>query len=349
MNPRNIAITALLVLSLTATFTACKKKSADNIVTPTDTLYTLTPDTLTYPPHFPVPALPAGNMPCKEITLLGRMLYYDTILSNDGRACAGCHIQANGFTSRSLYQNAMPVLPHENLAWYKNFMWDGSKTGTLEDVMLFEVTDFFATDLVKINASAKYKPLFKKYFRVNNITQKEIAYSLAQYLRALISKSSRYDLYLRGQVTLTADEYTGYQVFFTETGDCFHCHINPVMTDNMMHNTGLDSLYAKDADKGYYNVTGNANDLGKFLTPNLRNVALRSFYMHDGRFTTLEQVIDFYDHGMHKVNNLDPIMALPYKANGLHLSPTQKNQLIAFMKTLTDSTFISDPAFANPN
>ncbi len=338
-----------VTLTLSATFQNCKKKTSNNPVPPTDTLYTLTPDTLIYPPHFPLPTLPADNLPFKELIQLGRMLYYDTLLSNDGRACAGCHIQANGFTSRTLYKNVMPVLPHENLAWYTNFMWDGSKTGTLEEVMLFEVSEFFATDLAKMNASAKYKPLFKKYYRTDTITHKLIAYSLAQYLRSVITKGSKYDMYFRGQTTLTGDEYMGYQIFFTETGDCFHCHTNPVMTDNMMHNTGLDSLYANDADKGYYNVTGNPNDLGKFRTPNLRNVAMRNYYMHDGRFTTLEQVIDFYDHGMHKVNNLDPIMALPYKANGLHLSTTQKNQLIAFLKTLTDSTFITDPAFAKPD
>ena len=291
MKPKYTTILFLLALFLIASTHACKKKPDNPIVPPTDTLYTLTPDTLIYPPHFPAPELPADNMPAKERYQLGRMLYYDTILSNDGRACAGCHIQNYGFSAPALYKNVMPVLPHENLAWYKNFMWDGSKTGTLEDLMLFEVTDFFGTDLSKINASTKYKPLFKKYFRVDNITRKEIAYALAQYVRKIITRQSKYDLYMQGLVSLTPDEYYGYRIFFTETGDCFHCHSNPVMSDNQMHNTGLDSLYTKDADKGYFNVTGNTNDLGKFRTANLRNVAQRNYYMHDGRFTTLQQVI----------------------------------------------------------
>ena len=348
MKPGYISV---LIFFLFAVILSCKKSSNsnNNATPPNDTFYTLTPDTLYYPPHFPLPTIPADNKPCKELIQLGRMLYYDPILSNDGRYCAGCHTQANGFTSLSLYNNAMPVLPHENLAWYTNFMWDGSKTGALEDVMLFEVTSFFGTDLNKMNQSVKYQPLFKKYFRVDSVTHKEIAYCLAQFLRSVISKDNKYDRTMRGEASFTHDEYMGYMAFFTEKGDCFHCHINPVMTDNLFHNTGLDSLYATDADKGYYNVTGNLSDLGKFRTPNLRNVALRKYYMHDGRYTTLEQVIDFYDHGMHKVNNLDPIMALPYKANGLHLTDLDKQQLIAFLNTLTDSTFISNPVLSNPN
>ena len=340
----------LVLMVIGCLFYSCAKpKNSDTVIPPVDTVYTLTPDTLYYPPHFPTPEFPADNLPCKEKELLGRMLYYDTILSNDGRFCAGCHIQVNAFTSRALYNNVMPVLPHENLAWYTNYMWDGSKSGTLEDVMKFEVETFFGTDLNKINQSAKYKPLFKKYFNTNNITHKEIAYALAQFLRTVMTKATKYDKTMTGMASLTPDEYMGYRIFFTEKGDCFHCHINPIMTDNYMHNTGLDSLYAKDADKGYFNVTGNPADLGKFRTPNLRNVALRNYYMHDGRFTTLEQVIDFYDHGMHKVNNLDPVMSKAYKADGLHLSSEEKSQLISFLKTLTDSSFITDASLGNPN
>jgi cytochrome c peroxidase len=342
----------LFVLLLLPAFFSCKRKSNDTPPIPppnTDTPYVLTPDTLSLPAHYPQPVYPADNPPYKERILLGRMLYYDPILSNDGRACAGCHIQANGFTTPVLYNHAIPVLPHVNLAWYSNFMWDGSKSGTLEDVMLFEVSSFFGTDLNKMNNSAKYKPLFKKYFNVTSITYKELSYALAQFLRTVVSGDSKYDRVNRGQASFTADEYMGYRIFFTEKGDCFHCHLNPLMTDNAFHNTGLDSLYATDADKGYFNVTGNANDLGKFRTPNLHNVALRKYFMHDGRFTTLEEVIDFCDHGMHKVGNLDPIMALPAKADGLHLSDIDKRQLIAFLNTLTDSVFITNPDFADPN
>jgi cytochrome c peroxidase len=346
---KKAAYTCVIIGLFAAFQLSCTHKAAVSNVNPViDTPVEFTPDTLIAPVHFPEPVIPNDNKPCKERIQLGRMLYYDTILSDDGRACAGCHLQINGFTRPGLYNNAMPVLPHVNLAWYTNFMWDGSKQGSLENVMLFEVSSFFSTDLNKINQSAKYKPLFKRYFGVSQITYKELAYSLAQFLRSVISRDSKYDRIQKGTATFTSDEYAGYRIFFTEKGDCFHCHINPITTDNQFHNTGLDSVYTKDADKGYYNVTGNNSDLGKFRTPNLRNVALRSHFMHDGRFTSLAEVIDFYDHGMHKVANLDPIMALPAKEYGLQLEPYEKIQLIAFLQTLTDSTFISDPDFSAP-
>jgi cytochrome c peroxidase len=338
-----IAIAFIVVIS-------CTHQSKVRVSPPLgpDTSIEFTPVSLSIPVHFPQPIIPGDNQPCKERILLGRMLYYDTSLSNDGRSCSGCHVQANGFTMPGLFNNSMPVLPHVNMAWYSNFMWDGSKSGTLEDVMHFEVASFFATDLNKINQNTVYRSLVKRYFGASTITYKELSYSLAQFLRTVISRDSKYDRFLKGQATLTTDENLGYRIFFSEKGDCFHCHVNPVTTDNLFHNIGLDSLYTKEADRGYYNVTGLSADLGKFRTPNLRNVALRDHYMHDGRFSTLEEVINFYDHGMHKVSNLDPIMALPQKTNGLQLEPYEKAQLIAFLKTFTDSTFITDTTFSDP-
>lgn len=329
---------------------SCKKKNPTNTPsTPVDTSQTvLTPYTIITPAHFPPLIIPEDNKPAVERIQLGRMLYYDPILSNNGRACASCHFQSYGFTKPDL-ENNMPVLPHVNLGWYTNFMWDGFEQGTMEDVMTFEVKDFFQTNLDKINQSTKYKPLFKKYFGVDKITYKELAYSLAQFMRTMISRDTKYDRFLKGTTTLSMDEYKGYQVFFTEKGDCFHCHSNPTTSDNQFHNTGLDSLYVKEQDKGYYNVTGNINDLGKFRTPNLRNVALRSRFMHDGRFSTLEEVINFYDHGMHKVSNLDPIMTKAGKDTGLKLTELEKAQLISFLKTFTDSSFINNPELSDPN
>jgi cytochrome c peroxidase len=331
-------ISVFFILFL-ATFFSCKKSTDDSGVVK------LTPYKILQPAHFPDLVIPVDNQPYVEKIQLGKMLYYDPQLSNDGRYCAQCHQHAYGFTQLDLYQNSMPVLPHVNLGWYTNFMWDGSQKGTLEDLMLFEAKDFFKADLNKINNIPKYKTLFKKYFGVDQITYKEISYALAQFTRTIISKNSKYDQYLMGQVNLTYDEEQGRQIFFTEKGDCFHCHTNPLLSDNMMHNTGLDSIYKKDADKGYFNVTKSSLDLGKFRSANLHNVALRSRFMHDGRFTSLEQVIDFYDHGMKKVSNLDPIMTKPAKVNGLKLSDQEKFQLIEFLKTFTDTTFIADTSF----
>lgn len=349
MKQKLVVVGLFVVLFVLSFVSSCKKKVNPPPVTPIDTPIVLTPDTILTPLYFPQPVIPADNKPAKELVQLGRQLYYDPILSNNGRSCASCHVQSLGFTVPGLYNNEMPVLAHVNLAWYNNFMWDGSKQGTLEDIMMFEVKEFFATDLAKVNQSPTYKPLFKKYYGVNTITHKELAYALAQFIRSLVSANTKYDLSLKGLYKRSPDEQRGLEIFFTEKGDCFHCHVNPVTTDNLLHNTGLDSIYSKESDKGYYLISGLPSDLGKFRTPNLRNVALRNRFMHDGRFSSLEEVIDFYDQGMYKVSNLDPVMSLPAKKNGLHLTDLEKKQLIAFLKTLTDSTFISSSKYGNPH
>lgn len=344
-----ILYSALAALAITVVALACKKETTSTQPPgPTEEPYQLTPYKIVTPMHFPEMKIPEGNQPYVERIALGRMLYYDKILSNDGRACASCHFQSHGFTIPGMMYD-MPVLSHVNLAWHGRFMWDGSESGTLEDVMLFETKEFFGTDLEKINASEKYKELFKQTYGVDYITHHEIAYALAQFTRTLISKDTKYDRYMRGEERLSYNEEMGMRIFFSEKGDCFHCHTAMVTTDGEMHNTGLDSIYTKTMDKGYFNVSGDPKDLGKFRTPNLRNVALRKYYMHDGRFTTLEQVIDFYDHGVKRVANVDPIMTKPGKENGLNLNPVEKQQLIAFLHTLTDEKFITDTAFARPS
>jgi cytochrome c peroxidase len=340
----------MTVAIMSILLSSCKKDSSKNETpSPTDTTVTLTPYTIYPPAHFPPIVVPDDNKPSIERIQLGRMLYYDPELSNDGRACASCHLQSKGFTTPVMYNNVMTVLPHVNLAWNSNFMWDGSKQGTMEDVMTFEVKDFFQTDLAKFNKNSKYKTLVKKYFGKDTITYKELAYSLAQFMRTQISGDTKYDRFVKGTASFTQAEQQGYQIFFTEKGDCFHCHVALLTTDNLFHNTGLDSIYSNEANKGYYNVTGNPADMGKFKTPNLRNVALRSRFMHDGRYQSLEEVIDFYDHGMHKISNLDPIMTKPGKVNGLKLSEMDKVNLIAFLNTFTDSTFLNNPDLKDPN
>ncbi len=308
---------------------------------PVDTSIVLTPYEIIPPAHFPEMAIPADNQPYVERIKLGRMLYYDPVLSNDGRACASCHHQSKGFTIDGMV-GGMPVLPHVNLGWSNKFMWNGSEQGTLEDVMHFEVASFFGTDLNKINQDTAYRRLFRKHFGVNYITYKELSYALAQFVRTMISRDSKYDRYISGQAQLEYNEMKGRNIFFSEKGDCFHCHINPVMTDNDLHNTGLDSIYSKEIDKGYFNVTGKISDLGKFRTPNLRNVALRKNFMHDGRFKSLEEVVEFYNSGVRRVDNLDPIMTKPGKEKGLNLTPEEKFQLVSFLKTLTDEQFLND-------
>ena len=136
-------------------------------------------------------------------------------------------------------------------------------------------------------------------------------------------------------------------IFMTERGDCFHCHGNPLFTSNDFRNNGLDCT-PQGANSGRYLVTGNANDIGKFSVPTLRNVELTAPYMHDGRYATLEEVVEFYNSGVCMTSpNIDPIMTKPAKEYGLNLWPWEKEDLVNFLKTLTDTTFINNPDYRN--
>jgi cytochrome c peroxidase len=145
-------------------------------------------------------------------------------------------------------------------------------------------------------------------------------------------------------VQLSVAETRGFEIFFTEKGDCFHCHSTILFTDNEFHNNGLDSVFA---DNGLFRVTGDPNDIGKFKTPTLRNAIFTSPYMHDGRFQTLEEVIDFYSEGLKFSSTIDPLMK-NVNQGGVKLTDGEKEDLLAFIKTLTDTTFINSPDLSNP-
>jgi len=140
---------------------------------------------------------------------------------------------------------------------------------------------------------------------------------------------------------------SGLLLFFTEKGDCFHCHSMSLMTDGNLHNIGLDSIFT-GLNSGYYNHSGDEADLGKFKTPSIRNCGIRTSFMHDGRFSTLEEVIEHYNSGVKHSPSLDAIMTKPGKELGLQLTPLQKQQLKAFLLTLTDSTYLNNPLFSSP-
>ena len=304
--------------------------------------------TFEYPSHFPQPLLPESNPQTAEGVELGRRLYYDTLLSRNGPfqgfACASCHDQTRSFTVPTATTN---VLPHVNLAWSKHFLWNGKVEGTLEDIMRFEVNGFFQVDPQVLREHPLYPELFRNAFGTCTIEREHVALALAQWFRRLTSAGSRFDQYMRGENVLTLDEQHGAMIFFTEIGDCFHCHAIPLMTDNAFHNIGLASTFA-GFDQGRYAITGNPNHLGAFKTPTLRNVALTAPYMHDGRFATLEQVVDFYSSGVQHSASLDPIMTKPGTGLILGLTAQQKADLVTFLHTLTDEEFVNDPALGSP-
>ncbi len=303
--------------------------------------YTATPSKLPIPPNFPPIEMPEDNPLTVERVKLGRKLYYDPLLHKNGSmACGSCHIQDWSFTTFDT------VLPHVNLGWNRFFLWNGKIEGRLEDVMLYEVESFMQTDTARLNQEKQYRRLFKEAFGIDRITSKEIAYALAQFVRTMISWNSKYDKYVRREIELTPAETRGYKIFFTEKGGCFHCHTEPFFTDNRFHNNGLDNIF-EGKNRGRYEVTHNRADMGKFKTPTLRNIELTSRYMHDGRLQTLEEVIDFYSKGLKDSEAIDPLMKNVGKG-GLQLAEQEKRDLVAFLRTLTDISFINNKQLSPP-
>ena len=164
----------------------------------------------------------------------------------------------------------------------------------------------------------------------------------------MISGNSKFDRFLRGETSLTPEEENGFNVFMDEArGDCFHCHgsnNNPLWTDNLFHNNGLDKTFT---DLGLGAKTGDPKDNGKFKSPSIRNLAFTPPYMHDGRFTTLEEVINHYSEGLQFSPTIDPLMK-KVSQGGVQLSAKDKADLKAFLLSLSDVEFINNLAFKNP-
>jgi len=322
----------LLVIIISGLIISCKGNNEQPVYTPK-------PYTLNIPANFPPMNIPADNPLTVEGVELGRKLYYDKKLHVNGdKACASCHVQAYSFSSDAA------VLPAVNLGWSNKFLWNGSVQGTVEDIMHHEVANFFQTDFDVLQNDPEYPELFKKAFGTEAITEEEVVLALAQFFRTMNSGNAKFDRVLRGEDEFTNQEYLGYELFFTERGDCFHCHATVFFTDNLMHNNALDT----EPDPGYFTVTGDSLDFGKFKSPTLRNIAYTAPYMHDGRYASLEEVVEFYSTGLNKSATVDPLMKNLSKG-GVQLSAEEKSALVAFLKTLSDEDFIRNPDLANPN
>lgn len=331
----------IISLAILFLLTDCKKKNENEDLSP-QVNEELTPYNLNYPNYFPALSIPSNNPLTLEGINLGRKLYYDTILSNNGKSCSSCH---NSIESFSTYSSNS--LAHINLAWNSHFLWNGKITGTLEDIMRFEVDDFFQTNISKLNNSSYYKTEFKKVYKIETIASQDVANALAQFFRIMISSNSLCDKFFQHTANLNSSQVNGFVIFTTEKGDCFHCHSLGLFTDDKFHNNGIDSIFS-GVNLGRYNVTLNNNDIGLFKTPTLRNIELTAPYMHDGRYLTLEEVVEHYNSGVKHTATLDPIMTKPSKIYGLGLSQTEKQDLVAFLKTLTDTTFTNNPLLQKP-
>ena len=315
--------------------------------------------------HFPSMPVSKENPVTVKGAELGRYLFYDPILSKEKNiSCASCHNQKLAFSDSSNHQShgagykTRNTLPLFNLAWYSAYFWDG-RAFTLEEQISHPLKDpaemnISMDEIVsRLNQNTFYKIRFKETFGIQKIDSVAIVKALGQFLRTLISNNSKFDKVLAGKAVLSREEFEGLELMNDMTkGDCLHCHTTDadvLGTTRGFSNNGLDNIQIADdyTDKGLGAITGKNRDSGKFKIPSLRNVGLTSPYMHDGRFRTLEEVLDFYSEGVNVCVNIDSKMTMAHQ-KGVKLSKKEKKNIIAFLHTLTDSVFISNPKYANP-
>jgi cytochrome c peroxidase len=331
---------------------------------------------------------PAENPLTDAGATLGRVLFYDTQLSkNNTIACASCHLQAHAFSDPRRFslgfkggytkRNGMGLA---NLSYTilrgnrPGFFWD-ERAPTLEAQVLMPIQDDVEMGMElaelerKLQANSYYPALFDEAFGSPQVTSDRISKAVAQFMRSMDSFDSKFDRaaastsgedYARDFDDFTTEENLGKSLFISgaqqiaEIG-CAHCHVPPTFGMPKSFNNGLDLNYV-DQGLGARDVPSNdpftANNNGKFKAPSLRNIALTAPYMHDGRFKTLEQVIDHYSSGVHPHENVTIAFAEGEGHNeetsGSHLTDRQKSALVAFLKTLTDNSLITDPRFSDP-
>lgn len=309
---------------------------------------------LRIPQGFGPPDLPGDNPLTVEGVALGEKLFFEKQLSaNNTQSCSSCHRPDAAFSdpgnaySRGVdnirgKRNAMPLF---NLAWMNSMTWDGKRTRIRDQALApiqdeLEMHQSLEDATKKLEAHTTYPALFAKAFGSPGITPDRIGLALEQFLLTLISGDSKFDRAMREEDTLTAQEQRGLDLFVLEFdpargqlgADCFHCHGNELFTNNQFKNNGLDSSFS---DRGRQSATGRTADAGKFKVPSLRNIELTGPYMHDGRFSTLEEVIDHYADGVKPSDSLDPNIS-KHPEGGLALSCEDRKALVAFLKTLTD-------------
>ena len=298
------------------------------------------------PKSWPAPMYDQKKNPLNQYSVaLGRMLFYDPVLSKDSTiSCASCHSPYNAFAhtdhnishgidDRIGIRNAPALM---NLAWQPTFMWDGAIHHL--DVQALapiehpdEMGEKFEHVVNKLNRSSYYPTLFKKAYGSNKITGEHVLKSIAQFMLTLISADSKYDRVMNKKDVFNDKEMKGYMLYKMH---CAECHREPLFTDYSFRNNGLP-LDTSLNDFGRMRITLNAIDSLKFKVPTLRNIEYSYPYMHDGRFKKLSQVMNHYTSGIESSATLDPLLK-----KSIHLTPEEKVDLIAFLLTLTDKKFI---------
>lgn len=328
--------------------------------------YAPSPYVVDVPEGFPILEIPEDNPMTLEGVELGRRLFYDPILSADSTiSCASCHFPELAFTDGRKHSTGIngQVGHRSSMSlvnvgfYYSGLFWDG-RVQTLEEQSLHPIEDPIeqGNDLdvliEQLKAHEDYAPRFRKAFGIvdrSQINRKLIGKAIAQWERIIVSGNSRYDQYIRGEISLTDEEDLGHSMFFDfddgfKDAECNHCHNVPLFTANTYHNNGLDSVgndYTLFKDIGL-GINGIENDTGRFRTPTLRNIALTAPYMHDGRFMSLDDVLSHYNSGIKPARNKDPLVS------NLEISQESRDALLAFMESLTDTSYLEIPQVLSP-
>ncbi len=325
----------------------------------------------TYPANFGNRInVPDNNPTSKQGVYLGRMLFYEPRLSvNNTLSCANCHKQQLAFTDNRPFsvgvdqvkttRNSMSLA---NLLWARKFFWDGRASSLEEQAAIpltnpHEMGQSLEVSVKKLNTEPEYLALFKAVYGDSSITGERICKAIAQFERTLISANSLYDQYLCKAYQPNAEELKGMELFNRgpqpEKGirgaNCAHCHGGVKTYLELFHNNGLDSM---PEDNGIEAITGLPGDRGRFKVPTLRNIALTAPYMHDGRFKTLDQVLDHYSDHIVQSESLSAVFRGESNEIGgkiLKLLPQEKKEIIAFLNMLTDKDFITNPEFSDPH
>jgi cytochrome c peroxidase len=308
------------------------------------------------PTNFPEPVYNfANNKITKEGFILGRTLFNEPRLSrNNTITCGSCHIQSSAFTQhghdvshgiddRLGTRNSPPIM---NLAWNKAFNWGGG----VNDLDLQPITPITTHEemdenlenvYAKLRAMPKYRQLFKDAFGTEEINTTRFMKALSQFMLMCISSNAKYDKVMRkeGNQSFTIEEQEGYTLFKQK---CASCHSEPLFTDGSFRNNGLGISPVND--KGLYTSTLIETDKYKFKVPSLRNLKYTAPYMHDGRFLTLNAVLEHYHNEVAASPTLDPLLS--GSKLGITLSATDKVRIIAFLNTLNDEDFIKNPLLA---
>lgn len=383
-HPRILQVGILALLALLFGLTeACHKDTPPPQGTTgdlVDTPYDPQPYTIIKPDHFPPVPVPADNPMTIAGVQLGRKLFYDPILSADSTmSCSSCHLPQGSFTDNKAVSTGIDGISGRrssmsllNVAYVNNgFFWDG-RAPTLEAQSLKPVEDvvemhnMWPNVIAKLKVHPSYPILFRQAFGIpdrDSITKELAAKAMAQFERILISSgNSKFDDFQRGNMDAFDDEELDGKLMFFDEGatlnlpdaQCFHCHGGITLTGNQYFNNGLDSVGALSEfiDLGRFEVTGNPNDQGKFRAPTLRNIAMTAPYMHDGRFQTLFEAVSQYGDNGFGVSNEDIFIGqvgFPL-GNGQYsgLTTYQKNAIVKFLHTLTDTTFVNNPDIQNP-